>query len=205
MAPDSGRHRQRSRRARLRADGFVLREVWILPQHSPLLLKIEKLLRKPNAHPLVHALKGVSTAMSTSQVTPHALFANLEAGELAAAGTFSYALIEGVDPVIAASAHEYGDVSLYIAVIGEIIVAQATLFPLGRVRNTAELNDRILRTEKLFDLANISIDVHPDGGEYYVIYGALRATSSVPDIEYEINTLAHNAVDAASAYREFLT
>ena len=44
--------------------------------------------------------------------------------------------------------------------------------------DTAALNDRVLRTEKLFDLANISIDAHPDGTEYYVIYGALRATSS---------------------------
>jgi uncharacterized protein len=72
------------------------------------------------------------------------------------------------------------------------------------VRHTAKLNDRVLRTEKLFDLANISIDAHPDGTEFYVIYGALRARSALDDIEYEIDTLARNAVDAASAYREFL-
>jgi uncharacterized protein YjfI (DUF2170 family) len=93
---------------------------------------------------------------------------------------------------------------VYIAVTGEIAIAQATLFPVTRVRDTARLNDRILRTEKLFDLANISIDAHPDGEEFYVIYGALRATSSLSDIEFEIDTLARNAVDAAAAYREFV-
>lgn len=204
MAADDARHRQQNRRAKLRAEGLVMREVWILPQHGPLLLKVEKLLRKPNSRPLVQAIQGVSAAMSTSPVTPQSLYASLQAGELAAAGTFSYTLIEGVDPVILANAHDYGDVSIYVAVMGEIIVAQATLFPLKRVRDTAAFNDRVLRTEKLFDLANISIDVHPDGSEYYVIYGALRSTSAVRDVEYEINTLAHNAVDAASAYREFL-
>jgi uncharacterized protein YjfI (DUF2170 family) len=204
MSADDARHRQQNRRAKLRAEGLVMREVWILPQHGPLLLKVEKLLRMSNSRPLVQALQGVSAAMSTSPVTPQMLYASLQAGELASAGTFSYSLIEGVDPVILANAHDYGDVSIYIAVIGEIIVAQATLFPLKRVRDTAAFNDRVLRTEKLFDLANISIDVHPDGSEYYVIYGALRSTSALPDVEYEISTLAHNAVDAASAYREFL-
>jgi uncharacterized protein YjfI (DUF2170 family) len=72
------------------------------------------------------------------------------------------------------------------------------------VRDTSRLNDRILRTEKLFDLANISIDTHPDGAEFYVIYGALRATSALADVEFEIDTLARNAVDAAAAYREFI-
>ena len=78
------------------------------------------------------------------------------------------------------------------------------MFPVARVRDTARLNDRILRTEKLFDLANISIDTHPDGSEFYVIYGALRATSALSDVEFEIDTLARNAVDAAGAYREFV-
>jgi uncharacterized protein YjfI (DUF2170 family) len=181
-----------------------MREVWILPQHAPVLLKVEKLLRKPNAHPLIHALKGVSTAMSNGLVTTQSLLPSLQAGQLAVSRRYTFSLIEGLEPVIQATAHEYGDVNVYIAVTGEIAIAQATLFPVARVRDTARLNDRVLRTEKLFDLANISIDTHPDGAEFYVIYGALRAASSLADIEFEIDTLAHNAVDAAAAYREFV-
>jgi len=206
--PDStregSRQRQVARRSRLKAAGLVQRDVWILPQHAPLLLKLEKLLRKPNANPLVHALRGVTLAMSSDPVNVRSLFDSLRAGRLSASGKFTYTLVEGVDPVIQATAQECGDLNVYIAVTGEIVIAQATLFPVARVRDTAALNERVLRTEKLFDLANISIDAHPDGTEFYVIYGALRATSAITDIEYEIETLAHNAVDAASAYREFL-
>jgi len=142
--------------------------------------------------------------MSNSPVTTASLLPDLQSGQLAASGRYTFSLIEGLEPVIQAVAHDYGDVHVYIAVTGEIMVAQATLFPVARVRDVARLNDRILRTEKLFDLANISIDTHPDGSEFYVIYGALRATSSLADLEFEIDTLAHNAVDAAAAYREFV-
>jgi len=181
-----------------------MREVWILPQHAPVLQKVERLLRKSNAHPLIQALKGVTTAMSTGLVSIQSLLPALTAGDLATSGRYTFSLIEGLEPVIQAVGHEYGDVHVFIAITGEIAIAQATLFPVARVRDTARLNDRILRTEKLFDLANISIDSHPDGKEFYVIYGALRATSSLADIEFEIDTLARNAVDAAAAYREFV-
>jgi len=168
------------------------------------MLKIEKLLRKPNANPLIHALKGVITAMSNAPVNTASLLPGLQSGQLASSGRYTFSLIEGVEPVIQAVAHDYGDVHVYIVVTGEIAIVQATLFPVARVTDTARLNDRILRTEKLFDLANISIDTHPDGSEFYVIYGALRATSAHEDLEFEIDTLAHNAVDAAAAYREFI-
>ena len=204
MTKEGSRRRQQTRRQKLRSDGLVMREVWILPQHAPVLLKIERLLRKPNAHPLIHALKGVSSAMSNGLINTQSLLSGLQSGELAGSGRYTFSLVEGLEPVIQAIAHDYGDVHVYIAVTGEIAIAQATLFPVSRVRDTARLNDRVLRTEKLFDLANISIDAHPDGSEFYVIYGALRASSSLSDIEFEIDTLARNAVDAAAAYREFV-
>jgi uncharacterized protein len=204
VTKEGSRKRQVARRSRLKEAGWVQRDVWILPEHAPLLLKIEKLLRKPNAHPLIHALRGVTLAMSSDPVNLRSLLSGLRTGSLSTSGKFTFTLVEGVDPVIQATAHECGDLNIYVAVTGEIAIVQATLFPVARVRNTAKLNDRVLRTEKLFDLANISIDAHPDGSEFYVIYGALRASSALVDIEYEIETLAHNAVDAASAYREFL-
>jgi uncharacterized protein YjfI (DUF2170 family) len=142
--------------------------------------------------------------MTNGPVTTQTLLPDLQSGALSASARYTFSLVEGLEPVIQAVAHEHGDVYVYIAVTGEIAIAQATLFPVTRVRDTARLNDRILRTEKLFDLANISIDAHPDGEEFYVIYGALRATSSLSDIEFEIDTLARNAVDAAAAYREFV-
>jgi uncharacterized protein YjfI (DUF2170 family) len=155
--------------------------------------------------------QGRETAQKTECTPTHPRFergqrrhVNRQSGTLATSHHYTFSLVEGLEPVIQAVAHDYGDVNVYIAVTGEIAIVQATLFPVARVRDTARLNDRILRTEKLFDLANISIDTHPDGSEFYVIYGALRATSALSDIEFEIDTLARNAVDAAGAYREFV-
>jgi len=190
VTKEGSRRRQQTRRQKLRSDGLVMREVWILPQHAPVLLKIERLLRKPNAHPLIHALKGVSSAMSNGLINTQSLLSGLQSGELAGSGRYTFSLVEGLEPVIQAIAHDYGDVHVYIAVTGEIAIAQATLFPVARVRDTARLNDRVLRTEKLFDLANISIDAHPDGSEFYVIYGALRASSSLSDIDQAVDRLA---------------
>jgi uncharacterized protein YjfI (DUF2170 family) len=204
VTKDSNRRRQQTRREKLRAEGLVMREVWICPAHAPVLQKVEKLLRKPNAHPLIHALKGVSTAMTDGPVTTQTLLPQLQSGQLTTSRRYTFSLVEGLEPVIQAVSHDYGDVNVYIAVTGDIAIAQARLFRVAGVRYTARLNDRILRTEKLFDLANISIDAHPDGTEFYVIYGALRATSALSDIEFEIDTLARNAVDAAAAYREFV-
>ena len=119
-----------------------MREVWILPQHAPVLLKIERLLRKPNAHPLIHALKGVSSAMSNGLINTQSLLSGLQSGELAGSGRYTFSLVEGLEPVIQAIAHDYGDVHVYIAVTGEIAIAQATLFPVARVRDTARLNAR---------------------------------------------------------------
>lgn len=202
MSKDSNRRRQQAYRDRLRAEGLIKREVWILPMHAHVLAKVEKLLRKPNAHPLVQALIGVSTAMS--DVSPSALLEGLKSSPLALSGRYSFSLVEGAEPVILAVAHDFGDVHVFVALTAEIAIVQATLFPVSQVTDTARLNDRILRTEKLFDLANISIDTDPDGTEYYVIYGALRASSSLDDIQFEIDTLAQNAVNAAAAYREFI-
>src|SRR5438270_8255229 len=120
MTREANRRRQQSRREKLRTEGLVMREIWIRPEHGPLLMKVEKLLRKQNAHPLIHALQGVSTAMSKGLVTAQSLFGQLQTGNLGAEKKFSYRLIEGVDPVILAVAHECGDVPVYIAVIGEI-------------------------------------------------------------------------------------
>ena len=202
MSKDANRRRQQAYRDRLRAEGLVKREVWIRQEHVQVLSRIEKLLRKPNAHPLIQALKGVSTAMS--DISPASLHESLKSGQLALSGRYTFSLVGGEAPVILAVAHDFGDVHVFIALTGEIAIVQATLFPVAQVTDTTRLNDRILRTEKLFDLANISIDAHPDGSEFYVIYGALRATSSLDDIEFEIDTLAHNAVNAAAAYREFI-
>lgn len=44
--PKSSAHYQREYRKRLREQGLVKKEVWILPEHHPVLLSVEKALRK---------------------------------------------------------------------------------------------------------------------------------------------------------------
>ena len=89
-----------------------MREVWICPEHAPVLQKVEKLLRKPNAHPLIHALKGVSTAMTDGPVTTQTLLPDLQSGQLATSRRYTFSLVDGLEPVIQAVSHDYGDVNV---------------------------------------------------------------------------------------------
>ena len=51
MEHKTSAHYQRLHRQRLREQGLVKKEVWILPEHSPLLQRLEKQMRLPQALP----------------------------------------------------------------------------------------------------------------------------------------------------------
>ena len=47
MAKNSSAHYQRLFRDRLRAQGFVKKEIWILPENAGALRHVEEMLRRP--------------------------------------------------------------------------------------------------------------------------------------------------------------
>ena len=91
MDSKSSAHYQRLYRQRLREQGLVKKEVWILPEHAPLLLAFERKLRQPQS---TLASMEKEEGMSMPQVwTAQALHEALAATELFQSGQAGIELI----------------------------------------------------------------------------------------------------------------
>ena len=195
-------HYQRLYRQRLREQGLVKKEVWILPEHTPRLLAFERKLRQPQ---LMLASMEKEEGMSMSQIwTAQALHEALSATELCKGELASIELIQGADASLHVTMHEYGDLPLFIAVFGEQIVVEALLWPAADIADAAAFNNEVLRTHKLFPLSSISLETMPDGQSCYTMFGALSSASTLSDVVFEIELLADNVIKATEAYEGFL-
>ncbi|WP_187670917.1 biofilm formation regulator BacA [Zestomonas carbonaria] len=202
MNSKSSAHYQRLYRQRLREQGLVKKEVWILPEHAPLLVAYERKLRQPRA---MLASMEKEKGMSMLQVwTAQALFDALSAAEPFKGGQAGIELIQGADAGLHVTMSEYGDLPLFIGVFGEQIVVEALLWPATEVRDAAAFNDEVLRSHKLFPLSSIGLETLPDGRDCYIMFGALSSSSTLSDVLFEIELLADNVIKATEAYEDFL-
>lgn len=202
MENKSSAHYQRLFRQRLREQGLVKKEVWILPEHAPLLAAFERKLRQPRPGLDSTEKEG---AMSMPQVwTAQALFDALVATELFKDGRAAIELIQGADSSLHITMREYGDLPLFMAVVGEQIVVEALLWPASEVRDVKAFNEEVLRSHKLFPLSSIGLETLPDGQDCYTMFGALSATSILSNVVLEIELLADNVIKATEAYEGFL-
>ena len=195
-------HYQRLYRQRLREQGLVKKEVWILPEHAPQLLAFERRLRQPRA---MLASMEKEEGMQRPQVwTAQALHDALLAAPLFVSGQATVELIQGADASLHLCMREYGDLPLFVAVYGEQIIVEALLWPADDVRDLVAFNEEVLRTHKLFPLSSIGLEKLADGREGYTMFGALSASSGLADILLEIELLADNVIKATEAYEGFL-
>ncbi|UUY06439.1 YjfI family protein [Pseudomonas sp. J452] len=202
MESKSSAHYQRLFRQRLREQGLVKKEVWILPEHAHVLAALERKLRQPQSGLASMEKEG---DMSMSQVwTAQALFDALSATELFTDGRAAVELIDGADASLHVTMREYGDLPLFIAVFGEQIIVEALLWPLADVRDAAAFNEEVLRSHKLFPLSCIGLETLPDGQACYTMFGALSASSILANVVQEIELLADNVIKATEAYEGFL-
>lgn len=95
------------------------------------------------------------------------------------------------------------NIEAYLAVAGEQILIEILLFPQQQVRDIAALNDRVLRTHKLFPLSTIGIN-EIDGDNYYVAFGALSSQSKQESILIEVATLFRNVEAFIDLYQDYL-
>jgi len=196
-------HYQRQFRLRMREQGLVKKEIWILPEHASVLRDIEQQLRQTGSgQPSGKTIMTLSKS-ANSVWTMQKLYEALASDSFSADVELN--LVDGTDPCLEISMTEFGDLPIYLTVSGEQIVADAVLWPLSAVKDPTALNDEVLRTHKLFPLSTISLDRFPDGNEYYSIFGALSSASSLANIIQEIETLAANAIKATEAYASHLT
>lgn len=201
MDSKSSAYYQRLYRQRLREQGLVKKEVWIRPEHAAVLAALERKLRQP-AIGLVSTEEG---GMHMPKLwTTGDLYEALANVELLREGRASMELLQGADPSLHLTLHEFGDLPLFVAVVGEQILVEALLWPQADVRDPAAFNEEVLRTHKLFPLSSIALETLADGRSCYLMFGALSAAASLADVVLEIETLADNVIRATEAYEDFL-
>lgn len=202
MDTKTSAHYQREYRKRLRELGLVKKEVWILPENRKRLLEVEKILRGRVDSNFVTGVKTMTDSIESW--TTNSLLDALRKSDLVSSGQASAELIDGADPSIHIVMNEYGDLPIFITVSGDQIIADALLWPVSEVADVAAFNDAVLRTHKYFPLSTISLD-HIAGQDCYYMFGALSASSILPNIVLEIEVLASNVIQATEAYRDFLS
>lgn len=231
MPPKKSAHYQRLYRQRLRDMGLVKKEIWILPERAPELHYLERELRRPllrqenleNPHLTRNDSGKILTQPAFSADilpsrgadregdfvkpqlwTTQDLYETLTGCELFADGRASLELINAAEPCLLIIMHDYGDLPIYMTVSRQHILVEALLWPISAVRDPETFNREVLRTHKFFSLSTIGLDRQPDGEESYIMFGSLSATSILPNILFEIETLADNVIRATEAYEDFL-
>jgi len=202
MTTKSSAHYQREYRKRLREQGLVKKEVWILPENSARLSELEKRLRER-----ADFIPQQGDSLMSEQAdrwTTLSLNEALSKTEQVASGAVMVDVIDGVEPTLHLVMREYGDLPMYLTISGDQIIVEALLWSVKDIEDPALFNEAVLRTHKYFPLSTISLDLVGEAGEYYQMFGALSATSVLKNIVLEIEVLASNVIQATEAYGEFL-
>lgn len=204
MTNKSSAHYQRLYRQRLRDQGLVKKEVWILPERAPELSQIENQLRKKGGETShFEATKKTNISEKTPWVITALLIA-LSSTPLFASKQASIELLQGSDPSLYIEIHKHGDLPVFIAISGEQIIIESMLCSVEDVKDLNAFNTAVLKTHKLFPLSSIALETHLNGASYYVIYGALSAMSQIDDIVMELDILTDNILKATEMYKEYL-
>ncbi len=196
---------QQQYRQRLRDQGLIKKEVWILPENTSRLLDIEKQFRQPlvinnqrfNDKQEYNEMKNNKVWLITD------LYDELNNSELVKQGSASIEIIDGVDACLHIIMHEYGDLPLFLSVSNQQIIVEALLWPINIIKQQSQFNEEILCTRKLFPLSTIAIEKTGDGSVNYIMSGALSATSILSNVIYELETLSDNVIKATEAYEHY--
>ncbi len=190
-------------RARLRERGYVKREIWIPPDYTKILKDCETALRA-GVLPIIPKPVTERKMNENGNWTTETLYQALAQSEPAGEGAIEVELVEGADPGILITMTEFGDLPLLMSVSGSQILVDTLLWPVEEVDNAAAFNEMILKTHKLLPLSTFGIRPGPDGRDYYEMFGSLSAGSILESVQFEIETLADNAMQAAAAYQSDL-
>lgn len=204
----SSAYYQMQYRQRLRDQGLVKKEVWILPSRSQDLSEIEKILRDP----ILPIIDNTGTSVGKGEVmnteikywTTAGLYEALQETELFKDGRVTMELIQGEEPCLLIIMREYGDLLLFLTVMRAYILVESLLWPVSEVKDSDAFNQEAMKSSKLFPLSYISIDTMHGDEDHYIMYGALSATSILRNVVFEIETLADNVIKATEAFEDHL-
>nr|WP_244860199.1 YjfI family protein [Xanthomonas arboricola] len=113
-------------------------------------------------------------------------------------------LIDGLEPAINLTLAEHGDMQIQVAASGSQVFVSTLLANADQVSDRAAFNDACLRLNPLNPLSNLGL-VQVDGKDSYVVFGELSASSTLDQIDEEIQTLAANTLDAAESLKPFFS
>ncbi|MDB5452614.1 MAG: hypothetical protein JWO33_1192 [Caulobacteraceae bacterium] len=116
-------------------------------------------------------------------------------------GEMTARIVEGADPVLLVTMHEYGDLPLYVSAGALQIVVSVLLWPVDEQENVDAFNAFLLKAQKLVPLSNFGITT-VGGRDYYELFGEIATKTTLQSLLIELRTLAENAIDAASNLRD---
>lgn len=208
MEQKTSAHYQRLHRQRLREQGLVKKEVWILPEYGAALQQIEKQMRIARQRPdsmVSHSKEGGMDNGRQASRDIHAIAQDLQDSALARNGRLRIEVLEGADASVLVSLPDFGDLPVHVALSGAQLVAQAFLWPASQVRDRAGLNEQMLRLQKLFPFTTMALEPQSRSGDGYVMFAPLPPGGSGDDLMAEILTLADSVIQATEALAHYLS
>ncbi|WP_068875837.1 MULTISPECIES: YjfI family protein [unclassified Phenylobacterium] len=116
-------------------------------------------------------------------------------------GELTARVLEGTEPVLQITMHEFGDLPIFLSVGAEQIVVSALMWPVDEQKDQAAFNVFLLKAQKLVPLSNFGITTVA-GRDYYEIFGELTCKTTLQTVIIELRMLAENAIRAADELRE---
>ena len=212
----AGSDRIRAWRKARREAGMVKLELWV-PQatrddvraavraivtdstRSPALVQRR---RSPTSIDITPGADHQMDAVIETAWTVPAIKAALDDSPLVREGELTLRVVEGADPVLLATMHEYGDLPIYLSVGGAQIVCSVLLWPVSEQKDAARFNEFLLKAQRVVPLSNFAI-TSVSGEDVYELMGELSCKTTLQTILIELRTLAENAIDATSLRETF--
>lgn len=199
---------QREFRQRMKDFGFVKKEVWIRPENAAALQRAEQQLRKPYLF-LTNLKKSEGDKLMNSTANKqvwqaNTLLAALQNSQSVQEGIMSAHLIEGTDPVVVAIMHGYGDLPINIAISGDHIYIESFMWSRVHVTSPTELNEGILRMQKVLAGAHVSLEKNVEGEDCYVMVHVDEVDCDIEDLIEKIQDIALNVINVTEALEGFL-
>lgn len=214
MEKKSSAYYQRQFRERLRSQGLVKKEVWILPEHASTLSQVEEILRNEAlATELTKQLNSAASGSTDNHPywTTKDLYDALRTKQAKLLPQSKIELITGNEPIIHIIRQDFGDLPVFVSVQGEQIIAETILCTVDEISDIAGFNDMVLRTHKFLPLSTISLDTlnvdtandNTERFDAYQMFGSVSSQASLGDIVIEIQMLTHNVMQALEIYSSF--
>jgi len=116
-------------------------------------------------------------------------------------GELTARVLEGSEPVLQITMHEFGDLPIFLSVGAEQIVVSALMWPVDEQKDQAAFNVFLLKAQKLVPLSNFGITTVA-GRDYYEIFGELTCKTTLQTVVIELRMLAENAIRSAEELRD---